>query len=178
MPMLALAEQVDFVVGLDTHKHTHTAAIVTPTGGVVAQLTVAADAAGYERAEAFAREHAPGRRLWAVEGTGSFGAGLTTALHTIVFVRLRHHPETQAYAGRRAAEGKSPRETMRCLKRHLARRLFKLLERVVEPAASDREPAEQMAAPAPLNKKSWFAREPAIACALGGGEAACGRSGA
>lgn len=364
--MLSLAEQIDFVVGVDTHKHTHTAAIVTPSGGVVAQLTVAADAAGYARSVAFARERAPGRRLWAIEGTGSFGAGLTTALleqgervaeidrparsarrsgaksdaldavraarealarehlaqprrrgarealrvvlttregvitartralchlkalvvnapealrhalrplgtddllrhcarlrstparptehqatvlvlrmtarraltltaeaatleaelarlvahiapvlltepgigpisaaqllcawshpgrlrseaafaalagvapipassgqvtrhrlnrsgdrqlnralHTIVFVRLRHHPETQAYAARRAAEGKSPRETMRCLKRHLARRLFKLLEHAVEPVATSLEPAVRTAAPAP-----------------------------
>jgi len=78
--MRPLAEQIDFVVGVDTHKHTHTAAVVTPTGGVVAQLTVAADAGGYARSVAFARERAPGRRLWAIEGTGSFGAGLTTAL--------------------------------------------------------------------------------------------------
>jgi transposase len=78
--MPSLAEQIDFVVGVDTHKYTHTAAVVTPTGGVAAHLTVAAAAAGYERAVAFAREHAPGRRLWAVEGTGSFGAGLTTHL--------------------------------------------------------------------------------------------------
>jgi len=364
--MRPLAEQIDFVVGVDTHKHTHTAAVVTPTGGVVAQLTVAADAGGYARSVAFARERAPGRRLWAIEGTGSFGAGLTTALlehgervaeidrparparrsgaksdaldavraarealardhlaqprrrgarealrvllttreglitartraichlkalvvnapeglrhplrhlstsdllhhcarlrcaparpaehratllvlrmtarralaleaaaatleaelarlvadvapvllselgvgpvsaaqllcawshpgrlrseaafaalagvapipassgqvtrhrlnrsgdrqlnralHTIVFVRLRHHPETRAYAARRAAEGKSPRETIRCLKRHLARRLFKLLERVVEPTARDREPSVRTASPVP-----------------------------
>ncbi len=64
--MLSLAEQIDFVVGVDTHKHTHTAAVVTPTGGVVAQLTVAADAGGYARSVAFARERAPGRRLWAI----------------------------------------------------------------------------------------------------------------
>jgi hypothetical protein len=56
--MPSLAEQIDFIVGVDTHKHTHTAAVVTPTGGVVAHLTVAADEGGYERAVAFAREHA------------------------------------------------------------------------------------------------------------------------
>jgi transposase len=75
-----LAERIDFVVGVDTHKHTHTAAIVTPTGRLVAQLTVAADASGYAHLLRFARERAPGRRVWAIEGTGSYGAGLTTHL--------------------------------------------------------------------------------------------------
>ena len=50
------------------------------------------------------------------------------ALHTIVLSRLAHHEETRAYAARRSAEGKTPREVKRCLKRHLARRLFRLLE--------------------------------------------------
>jgi transposase len=75
-----LADRIDFVLGVDTHKHTHTAAAVTPAGGLVAHLTVAADAAGYRRLLAFADEEAPGRRIWAIEGTGSFGAGLTTHL--------------------------------------------------------------------------------------------------
>lgn len=54
---------------------------------------------------------------------------LNRALHTIVLSRLTHHQETKAYAARRSAEGKTPREIKRCLKRHLARRLFGLLER-------------------------------------------------
>lgn len=78
--MTMLADRIDFVLGVDTHKHTHTAAAVTPAGGLVAHLTVAADAAGYRRLLAFADELAPGRRIWAIEGTGSFGAGLTTYL--------------------------------------------------------------------------------------------------
>lgn len=36
--------------------------------------------------------------------------------------------ETRAYVTRRQAEGKSDREIRCCLKRYLARRLFKLLE--------------------------------------------------
>ena len=54
---------------------------------------------------------------------------LNRALHTIVLSRMVHHPETRAYAARRAAEGKTSREIKRCLKRHLARRIFGLLER-------------------------------------------------
>jgi transposase len=54
---------------------------------------------------------------------------LNRALHTIVLVRLRDDPQTRAYAKRRTAEGKSAREVRRCLKRAVARQLFKLLER-------------------------------------------------
>jgi transposase len=38
-----------------------------------------------------------------------------------------HHPETRAYAARRASEGLTRKEILRCLKRHLARRLYPLL---------------------------------------------------
>ncbi len=50
------------------------------------------------------------------------------ALHTIVLSRMTHHAQTRAYLARRTAEGRTPREIKRCLKRYLARRLFKLLE--------------------------------------------------
>jgi transposase len=53
---------------------------------------------------------------------------LNRALHTITLSRLGCHPETQAYATRRLAEGKTPREIRRCLKRHITRRIYKLLE--------------------------------------------------
>jgi len=53
---------------------------------------------------------------------------LNRALHTIALSRTTYHAETRAYVARRTAEGKTPREIKRCLKRYLARRLFKLLE--------------------------------------------------
>jgi transposase len=53
---------------------------------------------------------------------------LNRALHTAVLSRLRYHPATQAYATRRTTEGKTPREIKRCLKRYLARDLYRLLE--------------------------------------------------
>jgi hypothetical protein len=46
-----------------------------------------------------------------------------------VLARLRDDPQTRAYAARRRSEGKSAREVRRCLKRVVARQLFKLLER-------------------------------------------------
>jgi hypothetical protein len=45
-----------------------------------------------------------------------------------VLTRLNHDPATRAYAAKRAAEGKTPREIKRCLKRYVARHLFRLLE--------------------------------------------------
>ena len=78
--MTMLADRVDAVIGVDTHKASHTAAVVTPTGGATAHLTVPSDAIGAKRVLAFARRRAPARRVWAIEGTGSFGAGLTTYL--------------------------------------------------------------------------------------------------
>jgi transposase len=76
-----LTGAVDFVIGVDTHRDSHTAAIVQAnTGGVVEHLTVPTDAFGYRRLEAFADHHAAGTRVWAIEGTGSYGAGLTSSL--------------------------------------------------------------------------------------------------
>ena len=55
-----LAEQVDYVVGVDTHRDQHTLAVVAaPTGAVLAQTTVRTDARGYREALRFAARHAP-----------------------------------------------------------------------------------------------------------------------
>ena len=75
-----LTERVDHVIGVDTHRDSHSAAVCNPSGGVTAEATVAADAFGHKRLLRFANEQAPGRRVWAIEGTGSFGAGLTSFL--------------------------------------------------------------------------------------------------
>jgi transposase len=76
-----LAEHTDHVIGVDTHRDAHAAAaIATGTGIVAAQTSVAADAFGYKRLLRFAARHARGRRVWAIESSGSFGAGLTMFL--------------------------------------------------------------------------------------------------
>ena len=76
-----LAEQVDYVIGVDTHRDHHALAVVDARTGVVgAQSTLAADAHGYAQAVRFADRHAPGARVWAVEGSGHYGAGLTRFL--------------------------------------------------------------------------------------------------
>lgn len=49
------------------------------------------------------------------------------ALHMIAVCRLRYCPDTRAYAQRRATEGKSKPEIMRCLKRYIARQAYATL---------------------------------------------------
>jgi transposase len=53
---------------------------------------------------------------------------LNRALHTIAVCRERHYEPTKRYVARRIAEGKTIREIRRCLKRAIARRLYRLLE--------------------------------------------------
>ena len=54
---------------------------------------------------------------------------LNRALHMVLVTRKRnHHPATIAYIERRLQEGKTRREANRCLKRYLARSLYRLLE--------------------------------------------------
>jgi transposase len=78
--MDSLSEIVDVVIGVDTHVETHSAAAIdSHTGGVLGELTVEASPSGYEVLVEFANEHA-GVRAWAIEGTGSHGAGLVRYL--------------------------------------------------------------------------------------------------
>ena len=71
-----LREVVDVVIGVDTHVHTHSAAVIhSATGGVLGATTVAATAAGYVELVEFANTYST-MRAWAIEGTGGHGAGL------------------------------------------------------------------------------------------------------
>ena len=60
---------------------------------------------------------------------------LNRALHQILVPRRRIHEPTIAYIERRISEGKTRREANRCLKRYLARSLFRLLENGAPPDA-------------------------------------------
>jgi transposase len=127
--------------GVDTHRDTLAAAAADPVGGVLGQTAVSADAAGYQRLLAFAQVWVPGRRCWAVEGAGSYGAGLATFLQAhgerVVEIARPKRPARRIQCwlpgplscDRRSSEGKSIRDIRRCLKRAVARQLFKLLER-------------------------------------------------
>jgi transposase len=76
-----LADQLDYVVGVDPHRDLHALAVVhVLSGAVVFEATIAANGDGYAQALELVDAHALGRRAFAVEGSGSFGAGLTRFL--------------------------------------------------------------------------------------------------
>jgi transposase len=76
-----VAELVDYVVGVDTHRDEHTLALVeAATGAVLAQGTVASNGRGYAEALRFASQQVNAARLWAIEGAGHYGAGLARYL--------------------------------------------------------------------------------------------------
>jgi transposase len=52
---------------------------------------------------------------------------LNRARHTITITRARRDPETRADLDRKMTEAKTRKEPLRCLKRHLARRFYRLL---------------------------------------------------
>jgi transposase len=71
---------VECVVGVDTHRDRHVVVVCDQAGRLVAERVVSADRCGYAVALRFVEAHACGQRCWAVEGTGSYGAGLTRYL--------------------------------------------------------------------------------------------------
>src|SRR3954470_15666580 len=131
-----LAEHADHVIGVDTHRDAHSAAaIATGSGVVTAQTTVAADAFGYKRLLRFARRYARARRVWAIESSGSFGAGLTRFLlaqgEWVVEVDRPKRParrngaksdELDAIRAAREGRGRGDREPVRTSADHPARR--------------------------------------------------------
>jgi transposase len=76
-----LAEVVDAVVGVDTHRDTHHVEIALPIGTPIATCSISNDTGGYAQLLAWIVEHAPGPRLVAsIEGTRSYGVGLARAV--------------------------------------------------------------------------------------------------
>jgi len=53
---------------------------------------------------------------------------LNRTLHIVIVTRRRNHAPTIAYINRRTQDGKSSRKATRCLKRYLARNLYRLLD--------------------------------------------------
>lgn len=72
---------IDAVVGVDTHRDTHHAEIASRSGTPIATLQISNDSARYAPLQAWIAQHAAGPRLAvSVEGTRSYGLGLTRAL--------------------------------------------------------------------------------------------------
>jgi transposase len=53
---------------------------------------------------------------------------INAAIHRVALTRARCHPETRDYVTRKLSEGKTHRDAIRSLKRHLARRIWRLLQ--------------------------------------------------
>src|SRR4051812_1203205 len=102
--MTLVAEAFDHVVGVDTHARTHTYCVVhCRTGAVVATAVFPSDPAGCQRARAWIRRRASGAVLAAVEGTSSYGAGITTVLQAdgLEVAEVRPGPRaSHAHAGK------------------------------------------------------------------------------
>jgi transposase len=73
------ADPPGIIVGIDTHKQTHTAVAITGLGARLAQLTIPVGTEGYRRLEAWACSFGK-IRAFGIEGTGSYGAGLSRFL--------------------------------------------------------------------------------------------------
>jgi transposase len=69
----------EIVVGVDTHKLTHTAVALDALGARMGSMTIPASREGYGRLKAWGRSFGT-VRAFGVECTGSYGAGLSRAL--------------------------------------------------------------------------------------------------
>lgn len=79
--MTIVAETVEHVVGIDTHARTHTYCLVhARTGAVIDTATFPTSKTGNARAISWITRRSLGSVLAAVEGTSSYGAGITAAL--------------------------------------------------------------------------------------------------
>src|SRR3954452_7273823 len=71
--------RADVIVGVDTHKHVHAAVAIDALGARLGATNVPVGERGYRALEAWARSPGP-VRAFGVEGTGSYGAGLSRFL--------------------------------------------------------------------------------------------------
>jgi transposase len=90
------ADRGEVILGVDTHKDIHAAAVLTEIGTLVASKAFPATAVGYQRMVAWARSFGTVRRA-GVECTGSYGAALTRHLraHDIDVVEI-NQPDKSA----------------------------------------------------------------------------------
>lgn len=102
--MSIVAEKYDHVIGVDTHAKTHTYAVIDAKNSAVVKVKqFPTHQAGLARALAWIAKY-PGLLLAAVEGTGSYGRLLTTALIEAGIDVAEVKPPPKAT---RAGEGKS-----------------------------------------------------------------------
>jgi transposase len=87
--MPILADEVDAVIGGDTHRDSHALEMAAPNGGTIGTLAIGNDETGYTDAIAWITQNAPGPRVViGLEGTRSYGVGLSRALQAAGFLVL------------------------------------------------------------------------------------------
>jgi transposase len=112
MPTVDTAPEQEIIIGIDTHKSIHVAVAINSLGARLGEISVPVSPKGYSRLEAWAVSF--GRvRAFGIEGTGSYGAGLTRSLlergHLVIEVnrpnrQLRHqHGKNDALDAESAA---------------------------------------------------------------------------
>jgi len=74
-----IVESPDLIVGIDTHKDTHVAVALSSNGARLGSLKLEANRAGYKSLINWTAELGS-QPVFAVEGTGSYGAGVCRAL--------------------------------------------------------------------------------------------------
>ena len=83
------ANPAEVIIGVDTHKHAHAAVALTAHGARLGTITIPVNRKGYQELETWARSFGP-VRAYGVEGSGSYGAGLSRFLqasgHTVIEV--------------------------------------------------------------------------------------------
>ena len=117
---MALTDEVDYVVGVDTHMDTHTAAVCDARGRAVSQLQVPATTVGYADLLAWASAAAGGGKVaWAVEGTRHYGLGL--ARHLAAEGQQVTEIDNTRHVGKRRAGKSDPIDAVRAARELLAR---------------------------------------------------------
>src|SRR5215203_5570506 len=69
----------DVIIGVDTHKLTHAAVAISALGARLGTMTIPANRRGYQALQAWAQSLGS-VRAFGIEGTGSYGAGLSRFL--------------------------------------------------------------------------------------------------
>jgi transposase len=163
-----LADDVDYVIGVDTHRDEHAVAVVDRVGSVVAETTSMTQDAAFERLVIWADKVAPGSRAWAIEGSGSYGAGLTRFLtelgeHVLEVHRLtrdrRSHAKTDPIDAVRAARTALSRDLQATPRNGEGREALRILIATRRSAVDSRRVALQqlrafnVTAPDPLRRE-------------------------
>jgi hypothetical protein len=105
--MTMLAEVVDAVIGIDTHRDSHEVEIADPAGRPIATMQIGNDSAGFAQLLAAIAKVAPGPRVAvSLEGSRSYGIGLARALTAAGLLVIECEQPSRK---RRRGKGKSDR---------------------------------------------------------------------